>query len=42
MEQISNSFAVVVLIELLAERKLINEDTLVNIKSHIDCKKSHN
>lgn len=42
MEQISNSYAVMVLIGILAERKIINEDTFVNIKSHINYEKSHN
>ena len=42
MKQINNSYAVMVLIEILAERKLINEATLINIKSHINYEKSHN
>lgn len=42
MQQISNSYAVMALIEILTERKLINEDTFVNIKSHINYEKSHN
>lgn len=42
MEQISNSYAVMVLLEILAERNLINEDTFLNIKSHINYGKSHN
>ncbi len=42
MEQISNSYAVMILIEILFERNLINEDTFINIKSHINYEKSHN
>lgn len=42
MEQINNSYAIIILLEILAERKLINEETFVNVKTHINYEKSHN
>lgn len=42
MEQISNSYAIMMLLEILAERNLVNEDTFLNIKSYINSGKSHN
>lgn len=42
MEQINNSYAIIILLKILAERKLINEETFVNVKTHINYEKSHN